>query len=269
MPNYRSLLFTPGARPDRFARAISSGADAVCIDLEDAVPPAEKRAARANAAAYFAQASLARCAVGVRINGLETDWWQDDLSALGDKAAFVMVPKAGAVAQLLEVAGKMCAQRELWPLIETPKGLMNSWQIASAPHVAGVLFGAFDYSAEVGCSMEWEALLFARSQVAAACALARVEAMDAPSGDLDDIQALAASTARAKALGFTGRACIHPNQVGPVNATFTPSTAEVAYATRVIAAFESGGGSAAQLDGKLIERPVAQAARRVLARAGD
>jgi citrate lyase subunit beta/citryl-CoA lyase/(S)-citramalyl-CoA lyase len=117
--------------------------------------------------------------------------------------------------------------------------------------------------------MEWEPLLFARGQLAAACGRARVELLDAPSGDLQGGEGLEASTRRAKALGFTGRACIHPAQVGVVNAVYTPSALELAQARRIVDAFDAAAGQAAQMDGKLIELPVALAARRVLERARD
>ena len=157
--------------------------------------------------------------------------------------------------------------RPFWPLVETPEGLMRAWEIAAAPAVGGVLFGAFDYSAEVGCEMSWEPLLFARSQIAAACARAGVEALDAPPAAVGEDEALVAETDRARRLGFTGRACIHPSQVGPVNAAYTPSAEELAKAQAVVTAFDAAAGGPALLDGKLIELPVARAARRILERA--
>ena len=117
--------------------------------------------------------------------------------------------------------------------------------------------------------MQWEALLYARGRLAASCASARVQLLDSPSGEFRDPEGLQVSTLRARALGFTGRACIHPDQLAPVHAAFTPSAAEIERARRVIEAVEAVGGAAAQLDGELIERPVAQAARRVLDRARD
>ena len=266
---FRSLLFLPADRVDRLERAIGSGADAVCLDLEDAVAPAQKPEAHAAAvqALVARDADRGGPAVGVRINAAGTPWFEDDLSVLGPKADFVMVPKATSALAIATVA-KVAPRARLWPLIESAGGLMRCWEIAAAPGVQGVLFGAFDYSADVGCVMEWEPLLFARSQLAAACARARVELLDAPSGDIRDNDSLAGSTRRAKGLGFTGRSCIHPDQVAVVNSIFTPTAAEVDRARRLVDAFDAAGGRAAQLDGRLIELPVALAARRVLARAG-
>jgi len=263
MASFRTLLFVPAARPERFARALASGADCVCLDLEDATPPPQKDAGRADAAAFLKSAHE-RAIVGVRINALDSAWAHADVAAVAAHADFIMVPKAASQAQLASLAG---CPAKLWPLIESADGLMHCWEIAAAPNVAGVLFGAFDYAADIGCAMSWEALLFARSQVAAACARARIEALDSPDGDLSGGEAFTQSTLRGKALGFTGRACIHPAQVAPANAAYTPSAEEVARARRILEAFDAAGGGAAQLDGRLIEQPVALAARRVLARA--
>jgi citrate lyase beta subunit len=268
MPDFRSLLFVPASRPARFPRALRAGADAVCIDLEDSVAPGEKDAARSAAAEYLSQRTSGGVALGVRLNGAKTAWWPADAAVVGPLADFVMIPKADSREQLIRVAAALPGAA-LWPLVETAQGLMHAWGIAAAPGVQGVLFGAFDYAADVGCAMEWDALLWARSALAAACARARVELLDAPSGDIGDADGLLAATRRAKALGFTGRACIHPDQVEGVNGVFTPSRREVDQARRILDAFETAAGGAAQLNGKLIELPVALAARRVLARAGD
>ncbi|WP_397416669.1 HpcH/HpaI aldolase/citrate lyase family protein [Phenylobacterium sp.] len=269
---FRSLLFVPGNRPDRFDKALDARADAVCIDLEDAVAPPDKAAAR-TAALRFCAASPAP-GLGVRINGPTTTQYPEDCAALASEAApppaFVMVPKAETAGQLADVRRRIGANcPPLWPIIETPEGLHLAWEIAAAPGVGGVLFGAVDYSAEVGCTLEWDALLYARGALAAACARAGVELLDVPHLDIADAADLAASTARARALGFTGRACIHPTQVSAVNAVFTPDAAAVDRARRVVAAFEAAAGGAALLDGKLIELPVVRAARRTLERAGE
>jgi citrate lyase beta subunit len=268
MKGVRSLLFVPANRPERFAKALTTGADCVCIDLEDAVPLAEKAAAREIVASTLPQLRQHRIPVGVRITAVGSTSWQLDLAAVGVLSHFVMVPKVRSAAELAAVVARVPAQTQLWPLIETADGLRGCWDIAAADRVCGVLFGAHDYAADVGCDPSWEPLLFARSQLAAACAAARVELLDSPSGDLRGFTGLVESSRRAKALGYTGRACIHPDQVGPVNEMFSPSAAEVEQARRVLAAFETSAGAAAQLDGQLIELPVAIAARRILARIG-
>jgi citrate lyase beta subunit len=266
MASFRSLLFAPAVRPERFERALAAGADAVCIDLEDAVPPAAKATARSHAAEFLSKPRQNGPALGVRINGLDSPWWKEDM-ALAAQVDFLMVPKVASPDQLEQI-GAMAPGVALWPLVETPDGLMHSWGIAAAKGVQGILFGAFDYATEVGCAMDWEPLLFARSQLAAACSRSRVDLLDSPSGDVRDFESLKASASRAKALGFTGRACIHPDQLDAVHEVFTPSEPEIEAALQVVAAFDASDGGASQLDGRLIELPVALAARRILTRAG-
>ena len=267
---YRSLLFVPGSRPDRFAKALDAGADAVCIDLEDAVPPAGKAQARAETLAFI-RANPHPTALGLRINGARSPDGLRDLVALLDGEArpdFVMVPKVAAGEDLALIAEALGPNAPpLWPVVESAEGLRRAWDICAAPGVAGVLFGGADLSADLGSDMSWDALLLARTTLTAAAARAEIATLDVPHLDLKDPVDLTVSTTRAKALGFTGRACIHPDQVGPVNAAFSPTPAEIERAHRVVEAFDAAGGAAALLDGKLIELPVIRAARRVLARA--
>lgn len=258
----QSLLFVPGNQPQRFERAMASDADLVCVDLEDAVPPEQKGLAREAFETFAAAHPTNR--LGVRVNAAAGAWLAADLSA-ARAAAFVMLPKAESSDRVAEVHESLPGVT-LWPLIETATGLREAWAVAAAPGLSGILFGAFDFAADVGCAMDWEPLLFARSQVAAACAAAGIQAMDAPSGDLKDLEGLTASTRRAKALGFTARACIHPAQVPAVHEGLAPSADEVRRAQEIIAAFAAAKGAAAQYDGRLIERPVAAAAERLLAR---
>lgn len=259
---YRSLLFVPGSRPDRFDKAAGAGAEAVCIDLEDAVPPDGKEAARVAAVAALDGR------FGLRVNAVGTTEGEADLTALsGANLVFVMIPKAVSAADVAVV--RAATDAPLWPIVESAEGLHAAWAIAAAPGVAGVLFGGADYAADLGCTMEWEPLFHARGVLAAACARAGVELLDVPHLDITDEADLIASTRRIKAMGFTGRACIHPAQIGPVHAVFTPTEAEIARARRVLDAFEAAGGGAALLDGKLIEKPLIRAARRTLEHVGD
>jgi citrate lyase subunit beta/citryl-CoA lyase/(S)-citramalyl-CoA lyase len=266
----RSLLFVPGARPERFAKACEAGADAVCIDLEDAVAPDDKAAARAAVIDYLSGAPP-HPRVGLRINRVGSAFGVADLAALAAstaRPAFVMAPKVES-AEDLGVASEALGAPKLWPIIESALGMHRAWDIAGARGVEGVLFGGADYSADIGATLDWEPMLFARSTLVNACAGAGVELLDVPYLDVNDDAGLAESTRRARALGFTGRACIHPKQVAGVNAVFTPSAAEIVHARRVLAAFEDAKGAAALLDGKLIELPVIRAARRALAAAGE
>jgi citrate lyase subunit beta/citryl-CoA lyase/(S)-citramalyl-CoA lyase len=266
---FRSFLFVPGARPDRFAKAFAAGADAVCIDLEDAVPPPEKAAAREATLAALRQDRLARPAVGLRLNALRTPAGVADLAALAASDArpdFVMMPKvahaeeAAIVAEVLGPDGP-----PLWPIIESAAGLEQAFAIAAAPRIGGLLFGGADFAADLGVAVEWEPLFLGRATVVAAAARAGVDALDVPYLDVEDDAGCEAEARRSRGLGFTGKACIHPRQLAPVKAAFTPSAAELARARRILEAFDAAGGAAALLDGKLIEAPVVRAATRVLA----
>lgn len=271
---FRSLLFVPGARPDRFGKALDAGADAVCIDLEDAVPPESKQAAR-EAVYEFANAPRGAkgAALGFRVNGLSTlDGYKDValLADVADRVDFIMIPKAssGAELQSLKAAlGEACPS--LWAIVESADGLAAADEITGAVgETGGVLFGGADFSADIGAPLEWEAMAYARGALVVACSRAGAQLLDVPHLDVTDDEGLATTTRRVKALGFTGRACIHPTQVAGVNAVFTPNDAEIEHAQRVIAAFDDASGGAALLNGKLIELPVIRSARRVLARAG-
>jgi citrate lyase subunit beta/citryl-CoA lyase/(S)-citramalyl-CoA lyase len=260
---YRSLLFVPGARPERFDKALAAGADVVCIDLEDAVPPDAKEAARATVVAWAA----GRGDAGVRLNGLRTAAGIADLAAFiasGARPAFFMMPKVShpqEIAIALEATG---GATPIWPIVENAEGMARAGDIASEKGVAGILFGGADYSADIGASLDWEPMLFARATLVNACARAGCELLDVPYLDVKDEAGLVDSTRRARAMGFTGRACIHPAQVAGVHAAFTPGAAEIERAERVMAAFAEAKGGAALLDGKLVELPVIRAAERTL-----
>lgn len=269
----RSLLFVPGTRPDRITKALASGADAVCIDLEDAVAPDDKASAREVVMQALAQPREPTTRLGFRINPVCTANGLADLAAYGGSNAaadFVMIPKAAHPVELDVVAGAMEGPDRpyLWPIIESAIGLARAYDIAAGKHVQGLLFGGADFAADLGIAMDWEPLFHARGTLAAAAAAAGVELLDVPWLDVNDDEGLVASTRRARALGFTGRSCIHPKQIAGVNAAFTPSEAEIEQARTVLAAFSQSRGGAALLDGKLIELPVIRAAERMLAAAG-
>jgi len=270
---FRSLLFVPGNRPERFGKALMTEADAVCADLEDAVAPDRKEAARdAVFKSFLGQPKTPRTKKGVRINGLATLAGFEDIAALHEAISwgdFVMIPKAQSAQELVNLRsalGPDCPP--LWPIVETARGLEAAYDIAAVEGVCGVIFGGADFSADIGSTMDWDALAYARGRLAAACGQAGVELLDVPYLDVQDADGLAATTARVKALGFTGRACIHPDQVDIVNTVFTPTAEEIERAKRVIAALDDAKGEAALFNGKLIEKPVILAAQRILERAG-
>ena len=269
MPAFRSLLFVPGSRPDRFAKASASGADAVCIDLEDAVPQKEKDAARKATLDYLSSAPSG-CAVGFRINALSSlDAYRDVVAYAESKAvpAFVMIPKTVSGRELCclrSAWGERCPP--VWPLVEGPQALSALPDIAAAAApLGGVMLGGVDYAAAIGAEMGWDALYHVRASILAATAAAGCGAIDAPYLDVGDPAGLEAETRRVRAIGFGGRACIHPAQVEIVNRLFTPTPAELSKAEKIAAAFAAADGGVALLDGRLVEKPVYESASKLIA----
>ena len=268
----RSVLFVPAVRPDRFAKAVATGADAVCIDLEDGVSVEQKDEARDNALALLAEHPACRAEVMLRINEPGSDLGERDLAALvgaGVAPDSLMVPKVSgpeALTSLERRLGPALAGLPLIVQIETARGLAAAETIATAsPNVAVLFFGAVDLSAELGCAIEWDALLYARSRVVAAAALVGVDAMDTPFMDVSDPDQLGEEAAAVQRLGFTGKAAIHPTQVPVIQGAFSPDAAAVAWARRMVEAYEANLGGVLLVDGKLIERPVIASAQRILA----
>ena len=268
----RSLLFVPAVRPDRLPKALATGADAVCIDLEDGVAPDCKEQARWQALDLLAGRGSNSAEVSLRINDVKTALGRTDLEALVDSAArpdALMLPKVAAADEILVVDQTLARGGGVLPLIvqiETAAGLLAAAEIAAASqNISAVFFGAIDLSADVGCAVEWEALLYARSRVALAAGAAGVSALDSPFMDVPALDALADETRRVRRLGFTGKAAIHPTQVPVIQAAFAPTADDVAWARKVVAAYEGQRGGVLLVDGQLIERPVVRSAHRTLA----
>ncbi|GAP37197.1 HpcH/HpaI aldolase/citrate lyase family protein [Piscinibacter sakaiensis] len=261
----RSLLFVPGDRPERFAKARAAGASAVVVDLEDAVAPAGKDAARD----AVRQALSAEAPVVLRINAAGTPWFEADLALAAEAGVrAVMVPKAEDAATLARVAA--AGARVLLPLVETAAGLAGLAAVAAAPRVERLVFGTIDLQADLGLRDATEDdLLPWRLQLVLASRLAGIGApIDGVCTAIDDAPRLAADVARARRLGFAGKLCIHPRQVAAVEAGFAPSAAELDWARRVLAAAEASGGAAVAVDGKMVDRPVLLRAQAILQEAG-
>ena len=267
----RSLLFVPGDRPERYAKAGAAGADLVCIDLEDAVGPAARPAARAAALAFIAEQPDGH-RYGVRINRFASSDNPRDLVALLEatrsRPAFVMLAKAECAHELELLAGHLPGM-PLIALIESPHGLANAAAMARVTQVQALMLGGADLAAELGCEFAWEPLRAARQALVAAAAQGDIAAIDVPWLDVADPAGAQLETARVAALGFTAKALIHPSQVAPAHAGLMPTEAALARARRVVAACNEGATTAALLDGRLIDRPVMLAAQRVLRRAGE
>ena len=255
----RSYLFVPGNRPDRFEKALASGADAVIVDLEDAVPPEGKAEARAAVARWLAP----QHAVVIRINGAATLWFAEDLAlcALAGVAG-VMVPKAERVADLQRIA-TVAVGRAVLPLIETAAGFENLRTLAGVDSVQRLVFGSIDFQLDLGI-LDDELTAF-RSQLVLVSRLANLVApVDGVCTAIDDTEQLQRDTARARRLGFGAKLCIHPRQVEAVNQGFVPSADEVAWARRVLAAAAQARGAAVALDGRMIDRPVILRAQAIV-----
>ncbi len=267
----RSLLFVPAVRPDRYPKALATGADAVCLDLEDGVAFGAKEAAREQAFALLADRAPMPAEVSLRINDVKTELGRIDLAALveaGVRPDALMLPKVAGAAEIREVEAALSGTGAALPLIaqlETAAGVLAAEEIAAAsPNVSAVFFGAIDLSADLGCAVEWEALLYARSRVVLAAGAAGVSALDSPFMDVPAVEALAEESRRVRRLGFAGKAAIHPTQVPVIQRAFSPTDAELAWARRIVAAYEAQQGGVLLVDGKLIERPVIRAAHRNL-----
>lgn len=259
-PIPRSYLFVPGNRPERFDKACAAGADAVIVDLEDAVPFADKAVARDAVAAWLSEEKP----VLVRINGADTDWFADDLALCRmPGVAGVVLPKAEQAGDIvrLRAAGAIA----VLPLIESATGIDHLRAIASARGVQRLMFGSIDFQLDLGIPGEREELLFFRSQLVLASRLAGLAApVDGVSTALDDADRLADDARHARQMGFGAKLCIHPKQVDAVNRCFTPGAGELAWAGRVLEAAARADGAAVALDGKMIDRPVILRAQAIV-----
>ena len=247
MPTHRvrrSVLFVPAVRPDRLPKAVATGADAVCLDLEDGVSFEQKDDAREKAIVLLADLPRGSTEMMLRINEPGSELGERDLSAMldaGVRPDSLMVPKVSGPDALRTLERRLGPSFERLPLvvqIETAAGLVAVESIATAtPNVAVMFFGAVDLSAELGCGITWDALLYARSRVIAAAALVGADAMDTPFMDVSDPEQLASEVAAVRLLGFTGKAAIHPSQVSIIQGGFSPDAEMVAWAQRIVEAY--------------------------------
>jgi len=258
----RSYLFVPGDRPDRIAKARASGADAVIVDLEDAVAPANKLAARDAVAGALDVAHP----VVLRINGADTAWFADDARlAAHPGVGAVMLPKAASsepVAALRLASGG----KPVLALIESAAGMANLAALAAAAGVARLVFGSIDFQLDLDIADDDLALLAFRSQLVLASRLANLPPpVDGVTTALDDETRIELEARRARSLGFGAKLCIHPRQVAIVNSAFSPSEAELTWAQRLVDAAAAADGAAVAVDGKMVDAPVLARARRLLA----
>jgi citrate lyase subunit beta/citryl-CoA lyase len=261
----RSLLFVPGSRPERFAKALAAGASRVIVDLEDAVGPQDKDTARDAVRAWLSPAQP----VVLRINAADTAWFAHDVALCASPGvAAVMVPKADqpVVAKVVQAGA-----RSVIALVETAAAFATLGLLASAPGVERLAFGSIDFQADLGMrdAAEDDLLVF-RSALVLASRVAGIAApIDGVTVALDDDARLREDVLRARRLGFAGKLCIHPKQVATVNALFAPTPEELAWARRVVDATDRSGGNAVSVDGRMVDRPVVLRAQAILREAGE
>ena len=265
-----ALLFCPGDRPDRFAKA-AARADAVILDLEDAVAPERKDAARQSVVAAARGGGLDPATTVVRVNAAGTPWFEDDLAAVRAAGlSTVMVAKAESV-DALRAVGDL----SVVALCESPLGVEDAGLLAAEPNVAALMWGAEDLVAALGGTSSRRAdgtyrdyARYARSRVLVAAGARGKAAYDTVHLDIADEAGLADEAADAAASGFAGTACIHPAQVAAVRAAYAPSQERLAWARRVLAAADDAGGGVFALEGQMVDGPVLAQARRAVTAAG-
>lgn len=277
----RSMLFLPGNTPNIIINGDVLGSDSVILDLEDAVAPDQKDAARILVRNTLKNMDFKDCEIIVRINPLSSGMWQEDLQEIIPcRPALIMPTKIGSSQDVVEIANYMSIIEEksgipvgttkIMPLIETARGVENSFHIVEADkRVCAVFIGCEDLTADLRCvrTEEGTEVFYARSRVVCAARAAGVEAYDTPFTNIDNAQGLRKDAEFAKGLGYTGKACISPRQVDIVNEVFSPSEADIIYAKQVFRAIAEGkalGKGAVSLKGKMIDKPIVDRAAFVL-----
>lgn len=259
-----AYLFVPASRPERCSKAVDAAPGAVIVDLEDAVAPDQKEAARQSLQQWLSP----QHPVIVRINAEGSDWFAQDLPLLAHPGvAAVMLPKSESCAAIdLAVA----AGKPLIALIETARGVARAREIAQRPGVLCLAFGSIDLQVDLGIGGDNEELHAVRGELVLASRLAELRApIDGVTTAIDDADLLRRDSERARRFGFGAKLCIHPRQLAVVNAAFAPSADEIAWARRVHEAIAGSGGAAVSVDGKMVDRPVLLLATRILERSGD
>lgn len=269
----RSFIFTPGLRPDMYPKALASGADIVCVELEDGIAPKDKAEARQKALALFetpqADDGVERI---VRINSMRERFGIEDVQAIlttDTPPPALMMPKVRTsdevvmLDQLLTEAGH---ETRLHVIIETNEGLEAAFEIAKcSDRIDAMFFGGVDMAAELRCKNTFESMIYARSRVVHASAAAGLDVIDVPFLDLDDPDGMRVEAEKVRDLGFAGKGSVHPKQIAALNEVFTPTEAQIARARRIITEFEAADTGLVVIDGKLIEKPVLRDMYRIVA----
>ncbi len=269
----RSFIFSPGLRPDMYPKALKSGTDIVCVELEDGIAPKDKDEARSKGLALFAEPQaddgVERI---VRINCLREAFGLADVQAVlttDMPPPALMLPKVRTPEEIVwldDLLTERGHDTRLHIIIETNPGLEAAYDIAQcSTRIDALFFGGVDMAAELRCVNTWENMLYARSRVVHAAAAAGIDAIDVPWLDLEDEAGLRVASEQARELGFSGKGSIHPKQIPVINSVFTPGDEAVARARRIVDAFAEADTGLVVIDGKLIEKPVLRDMLRIIA----
>jgi citrate lyase subunit beta/citryl-CoA lyase len=261
-----TYLFVPGNRPDRFSKALASDAGAVIVDLEDAVAPGDKAAARASFVSWLREANFAPERVLLRINDESTPWFQHDIAVVSDSGVRgIVLPKVESAAQIERIGSVLPANGFVIALVETAKGIVGVDELATAPRLQRIAFGTLDYALDLDLSGDARGFVYPACRIALASRVAGIASPVAGvTPEIGDESKLLGDLDFARACGFGAKLCIHPKQVDEIHKAMRPSEAEISWAERVIAAVASGQG-AVQVDGRMVDRPVICKAQRILA----
>ncbi len=280
----RSMLFLPGNTPNIIVNGDALGADNVILDLEDAVAPDQKDAARILVRSAIKAIGFKNVELTVRINSLDTPYWHDDLEEIVPLAPNLIMPTKvngaddvltldAAISEIEAKSGLANGTVKLIPLIETAKGLENAAAIAAAcPRVAAIFLGAEDLTADLRCprTKEGTEIFYARSRMVSAARAAGIDVYDTPFTDVNDDEGIVKDAQFARSMGFTGKACISPRHVRAVNEAFSPTQKEINYAYEVLEAIRQAkeqGRGAISLHGKMIDKPIVTRAEQTIAMA--
>ena len=268
----RSFIFTPGLKPEMFPKALASGADMVCIELEDGIAPKDKAKARAKTLKIFETTQINDGVERiVRINSMRERFGLEDVDAVLETKTpppSLMMPKVKTPEEVI-LLDQLLTERghdtKLHVIIETNEGLESAFEIARcSDRIEAMFFGGIDMAAELRCKNDWDNLLYARSRVVHAAASAGLDVIDVPYLDLEDIDGMRVLAQQAKDLGFSGKGSIHPKQIGTLNEIFTPSEEEITRARKIIKTFEEASTGLVVIEGKLIEKPVMREMYRIV-----
>ena len=269
----RSFIFTPGLKPEMFPKAIKSGTDMVCVELEDGIAPQDKELARKLAINLFeTKQNNDGIEKILRINSLREKFGIDDVQAIlntNTPPPALMIPKVKSSEEIVLLDSLLTEKRHncrLHIIIETNEGLEKAYDIANCSNrIDALFFGGVDMSAELRCENKWEPLLYARSRIVHAASSAGIDAIDVPFLDLDNPEGMKEEASKAKELGFSGKGSIHPKQIPILNEVFTPSEEVIQRAKKITSTFEKANTGLVVIEGKLIEKPVLREMYRILA----